>query len=179
MGRAMASDSQPRVPMVSPGADPALAAIEARIAAERGKIGPLYRVLLNSAPIADGWERMLTAVRKKTSLAPNLREMAIMRVAVLTGVELEFNAHVPFALAAGVTQEKIDALRADALAGCFDPLEHAVLEFADAMTRNVRVDPAVFDRLRPHLDATALVELAATVAAYNMVTRFLEAMEIR
>lgn len=165
--------------MVSPGADPALAAIEARVAAERGRIGPLYRVLLNSAPIADGWERMLTAVRKKTSLAPSLREMAILRVAVLTGVELEFNAHIPHALQAGVTQAKIDALRGATIGEAFDPLEQAVLAFADEMTRNVRVDAAVFDRLRPHLDARTLVELAATVAAYNMVTRFLEAMEIR
>lgn len=66
----MATPTQPRVPMVSPGADPALAAIEARVAPARGRIGPLYRVLFNSAPIADGWERMLTAVRKKTSVAP-------------------------------------------------------------------------------------------------------------
>ena len=168
-----------RIPPVTPGTHVELAAIEARIAAERGWISPLYCILLNSAPLAEGWERLLTAVRSRTSVPAHLREMAILRVAALNGVELEFAAHVPHALQAGLTREKIDALRDAGIGGCFDPLESAVLELADEMTGKVRVDDAVFERLRPNFDAKVLVELVATVAAYNMVARFLEALEIR
>jgi alkylhydroperoxidase family enzyme len=46
------------------------------------------------------------------------------------------------------------------------------------MTRDVQVDDAVFEPLRAHFDAQGLVELVATVAAYNMVSRFLEALRI-
>ena len=60
--------SGPRVPLVVPGTRPELAAIEQSILAERGRISPLYQVLLNSAPIAAGWERMLTAVRNQSSV---------------------------------------------------------------------------------------------------------------
>ena len=156
-----------------------MAAIERRITIERGKISPLYCILLNSAPLAEGWEGLLTAIRNKSSVPPSLREIAILRVAVLNGVQLEFDAHVPHALQAGLTREKIDALRNPGIDGCFDALECAVLKLTDDMTRNVRVDDVVFDRLRPHFDARVLVELVATVAAYNMVTRLLEALEIR
>ena len=80
----------PRVPFVEVGANPALAPIEARILAARGAISPLYRVLLNSAPLVEGWEALLTAIRQKTSVPPALRELVILRVAVLNGAAYEF-----------------------------------------------------------------------------------------
>jgi alkylhydroperoxidase family enzyme len=46
------------------------------------------------------------------------------------------------------------------------------------MTRDVQVPDALFDPLRQLFDERALVELVATVAAYNMVSRFLEALRI-
>ena len=62
-----------RVTPVEPGARPALAGLEARIAAARGRISPLYQVLLNSPAVTEGWEAMLTAIRQKTALAPPAR----------------------------------------------------------------------------------------------------------
>ena len=58
-----------RVPPVVPGTRAELAAIEASIKAQRGDISLLYQVLLNSAPLAEGWEKMLTAVRNRSSRA--------------------------------------------------------------------------------------------------------------
>src|SRR5258706_14862612 len=72
-----------RVPPVVPGTRPDLAAIEAAIVAERGDVFLLYQVLLNSAPLADGWRQLLTAIRNRSSVPPALRELVILRVAVL------------------------------------------------------------------------------------------------
>ena len=168
----------PRVPPVAPGTRPELAAIEASIAAERGDIPLLYRVLLNSAPIAAGWEKMLTAVRNRSSLPAALREMVIIRVAVLNRAPYELEAHRPVALACGVTESKIDALRLPQPGVAFNPLERAVLVLTDAMTRDVQVDDALFEPIRRAFDAGTIVELVATIAAYNMVSRFLEALRI-
>lgn len=168
----------PRIPPVVPGTRRELAAIEMSIVAERGRISPLYQMLLNSAPLAEGWEKLLTAIRSRTSVPPDLREMVILRVAVLNGAPFEFDAHVPHALKAGMSQARIDALRAPEIHASFSPLERAVLALTDEMTRNVRVRDEVFDPLRPHFDAKTMVELVATVAAYNMVSRFLEALRI-
>lgn len=44
-----------RVPLIEPGTQPELAAVEDAIRGARGRISPLYRALLNSAPIASGW----------------------------------------------------------------------------------------------------------------------------
>ena len=167
-----------RIPPVAPGTRPELAAIEATIQAERGQVSLLYQVLLNSAPLAEGWEKLLTAIRNRNSLPADLREMVMLRVAVLNRAPFEMQAHRPLALRAGVSEAKVDALHAERLSAVFTPTERAVLALADAMTREVQVPDALFEPLRALFDARALVELVATVAAYNMVSRFLEALEI-
>ncbi len=172
------SQHEIRVPLVQPGTRPELAEVESRILAQRGRVSVLYQVLLNSGPIASGWERMLTAVRNQTGVPADLRELMILRVAVLNGALFEFDAHVPHAERAGVGAEKIAAVRERPLAAVFSPLERLVLELTDAMTRDIVVPDALFERLRPHFDATGMVELVATVAAYNMVSRLLVALKV-
>jgi 4-carboxymuconolactone decarboxylase len=167
-----------RVPLVQPGTRPELAGTEARILAERGRISLLYQVLLNSPPIAAGWERMLTAVRNQTGVPADLRELMILRVAVLNRAGFEFDAHVPHAEQAGLGHDKIEAVRAPGLAAVYNPLERLVLELTDAMTRDVEVPDALFAQLQVHFDAQQLVELVATVAAYNMVSRLLVALKV-
>jgi AhpD family alkylhydroperoxidase len=166
------------VPLVTPGTRPDLADIESRILAERGRISLLYQVLLNSAPIATGWEAMLTAVRNRTGVPADLREMVILRVAVLNQAAFEFDAHVPHALKAGFAQHKIDALREAVPGDVFNEEERLLLELTDRMTRDVKVPAALMDRLNARHDPQAVVELVATVAAYNMVSRFLVALNI-
>jgi len=168
-----------RVPLVQPGTRAELADVESRIMAERGRVSLLYQVLLNSGPIASGWERMLTAVRNQTGVPADLRELIILRVAVLNGAAFEFDAHVPHAERAGVGADKIAAVREVPLqAAAFAPLERLVLELADAMTRDIVVPETLMDRLREHFDAKGIVEVVATVAAYNMVSRLLVALNV-
>jgi len=175
-----------RVPPVAPGTRPELADIERSIAAERGAISLLYRVLLHSPLIASGWEKLLTAVRNRTELAPQLRELIILRVAVLNGAPFEFDAHTPHALHAGVTRAQLEAVQrvdcggmsAAAVAGTFAADERLVLELADAMTRDVTVGDELMERVRARFDARGVVEVVTTVAAYNMVSRFLVALNL-
>jgi 4-carboxymuconolactone decarboxylase len=172
------SNDKIRVPLVQPGTRAELAEIEDRIVAERGRVSLLYQVLLNSGPIASGWERMLTAVHNQTSVPANLRELMILRVAVLNGATFEFDAHIPHAERAGVSAEKIAAVREEKLRPVFAPLEQLVLELSDAMTRDIVVPDALFERLRSHFNDTQIVEVVATVAAYNMVSRLLVALHV-
>ena len=168
---------KPRVPQVAPGSKPELSALEARIRGARGRISPIYTVLLNSPELASGWEQLFTAIRQKTSVPPALRELVILRVSVLNGAEYEFEAHVPHALAAGMRREIIEQLRRGELDG-LAPLERLVVQYTDAITRDLVVPEALYPQLDRHFDAKTLVELTATIAGYNMVSRFLIAMRI-
>ena len=46
------------------------------------------------------------------------------------------------------------------------------------MTRNVKVDPELMKRLQQELGSTDAVELVTVIAAYNMVSRFLIALDV-
>jgi AhpD family alkylhydroperoxidase len=126
---------------------------------------------------SSGWEQLFTALRQKTSVPPRLRELVILRVALLNGADYEFDAHVSHALAAGLSQEEMDRLRRDELDG-FAYLEKLVLQYTDAITRDLVVPEALYPQLDRSFDARTLVELTATIAGYNMVSRFLIAMRI-
>jgi len=167
-----------RVPLVEPGTRPELREIEAGILRERGRISLLYQVLLNSAPIAQGWEALLTAVRNRTSVPADLRELIILRVAVLNRAVFEFDAHVPHALKAGVTQTRIDGLRETELPDLYSASERLVLRMTDHMTRDVEVPADVMAELANQHSPTLLVELVTTAAAYNMVSRLLVALNV-
>lgn len=60
----------------------------------------------------------------------------------------------------------------------FDPREQTVIRYALASTRDVSIRDALHDILAEHLTPTELVELAAVVAGYNMVARFLLALQV-
>ena len=168
-----------RLPPIAPGSQPELADIEARILAERGRISPLYQVLLNSPAVAHGWEQMLSAVRNRSSVPAHLRELAILRVAVLNGAHYEFEAHAPIALAAGLSAQTLEAVRQQALnAAQLSPQEQLVLELTDAMTREIVVPDALYARIQAEFGSRTQLDLVATVAAYNMVSRLLVALHI-
>ena len=168
-----------RVSLIKEGERPELDGLIATIKAERGGRFPnLYRALLNSPAVAEGWLKFFTAVRQKAKLAGRYRELAILRVALLNKADYEYRAHVPFALQEGVTQAQIDALAAWQVSREFDDRERAVLAYTDGVTRDIRAPDAVFAELKRRFDDRELVELTATVAGYNLVSRFLEAMQI-
>lgn len=168
-----------RVPLIEEEEHPELAGLIAAIKSERGgRLLHLYRALLNSPPVAEGWLKLFTAIRQKAKLGGRYRELAILRVALLNGAEYEYRAHVPFALKEGVTQEQIDALPGWQVSKRFDDRERAVLAHTDCMTRGIRVPDPIFAEVRRHFDERETVELTATIGGYNLVSRFLVAMQI-
>jgi len=147
-----------------------------------GTLLNLDRMLLHSPELASGWNAYLGAVRTRLSLSPRLRELAMCIVAVINGAEYEFIHHAPVFIEAGGTQAQVDAMRdpdrAAADTALFDDTERAALAVAIAMTRAVKVPDAAFDALKARLPERELVEFVATVAAYNMVSRFLVALGV-
>ena len=149
-----------------------------RIVAERGGVLHLYQMLLHSPPVASGWLNYLTAIRQQSSLPGGLRELVIMRIAVLNGAPYEAEQHAPIALREGVSQVQLDDLENWQQSKNYDATQRAVLAYTAAMTKDIRVSPEVFAAVKAVLTDRLLVELTATVGAYNMVSRVLEALQI-
>ncbi|WP_368448729.1 carboxymuconolactone decarboxylase family protein [Cobetia amphilecti] len=136
------------------------------------------RYLLKSVPLATGWNGLLGRVRKDFALSLEYRELIMCRVAVLNRAEFEWQVHQPAYLEAGGTQEKCDALREEGISSRFNEEERALLALTDQSTRQVEVDGAIIETLKTLFGEQQTAEAVATVAAYNMVSRFLVALAI-
>ena len=147
-----------------------------------GTLLNLDLALLWSEPLARGWNAYLGNVRRGLSVSPKLRELGICTVALITGAQYEYHHHAPDFLAAGGTQPELDALQRFVADGGqprgLGEDEALVVEYAAAMTRDVTVPQALFDRVKARFDTTHVVELTAAIATYNMVARFLLALGV-
>jgi alkylhydroperoxidase family enzyme len=145
-----------------------------------GKLIELDKALLHAPPIAGGWNAFLKAVRTQNSLPDSVREIAISRVAALNQAWYEWEAHAPLLEKTGqVSKEAIEKLKDRSKAGeGLDEKHAAVLEVTDAMTLNIIVPDAKFQQLKKHFSEREIVEIVATISAYNCVSRFLVALDV-
>ncbi len=143
-----------------------------------GRVLNLYRMLLNSPPVAAGWLHMGTAIRFHSKLDPAVRELAICSVARATGAEYEWRAHSRLAREQGVSEAQLDDLARWRDSTVYDARQRAVLAYAEQMATRIEVDDATFAELQPYFDAQELVELTSTIGFYHMVSRVLVALRI-
>lgn len=144
--------------------------------------------LLHSPAVADGWNSFYDAIAKHTRLSQKLKELVICRVAVLNGALYEWDIHYPLAVKAGLSGTIMTlVLRGKSNdwdvfgVGTDDEDEEcvkAVIDYTDEMTLNIRVRPPVFNALTEFLNHEEIVELTATIAGYNCVSRFLVALDV-
>jgi alkylhydroperoxidase family enzyme len=170
--------------------------IDAILARRGGKFIHLDTALLWSEPLARGWNTYLKAVRSELPTDRRLRELGICTVALLTGAAYEYHHHAPDFLTAGGKQTQLDALQRyckDALSafhaqptalaagpndGALNTQEALVVQYAAQMTLTVKVSDTVFNALKTYFNTTELVELTSAIATYNMVARFLVALDV-
>ncbi|OIW28834.1 hypothetical protein CONLIGDRAFT_577262 [Coniochaeta ligniaria NRRL 30616] len=155
-------------PTSSPEEERIVSAVRARRAPR--PLQALDLTLLHSPPVADGWNSFLGAVRTRTSLPQDIRELAISRVAVVNRAWYEWGHHAPLAVAGGIAEELMEK--------GFTEKQWATLVYADEMTRNVEVRDETFAVLKGLFSDQEVVEITATVAAYNCVSRFLVALDV-
>ena len=170
-----------RIPYIDERAHPELCEVIAEINAlrpGRQRFSPLYRMLLNSPPIALGWLQFVTAIRMQTRIPAVYRELVILRIGQINKAKYEYDEHVPLALAEGITQRQIDALDAWRESEAFDDNQRTVLAYIDAMTIDVQVRDDVFAAVQRLFGNREVVELTAMIAGFNLVSRFLVALQV-
>jgi alkylhydroperoxidase family enzyme len=169
-----------RVSLIEEDDHPELADLIAKIrSGRRGKLLNVYKILLHSPPLAATWFEHVSAVRWQTQLDGRLREMVIIRVALLNRIEYVVRQHVPaLALAEGLSREECDALADWETGRLFDARERAALAYTDAITRAADVSDSVFAELRRHFSEREVVELTVLIGTYNMHTRVFGALKI-
>jgi len=139
----------------------------------------LYRMLPHAGPAAVGFLQLGGALLRRGALEAPLREVAILRVGMISGASYEVHQHKRLARKAGLAPEKIAAIT-DAAGdlGVLDARERFVLDFTDQLVHRVKASDAMFAHARSTLGERQTAELVLTIGFYMMVCRFLENYEV-
>ena len=143
-----------------------------------GTLRPLDMILLHSPTMANGWNSLLGAVRQSSVLPGDVRELVILRVAALNGATYEWDAHAPIGRAHGLGEEQLDHIRTATSPSPLSADQQVALDYTTALTETCRVDDALFAAAQEAFGDTGVVDLTVTVGAYNMVSRFLTALDV-
>lgn len=138
----------------------------------------LYRMLPHAGKAGEGFLKLGGALLRDNELDSKLREIAILRVGLLSGASYEVHQHRKLARRVGLSEAKVAALEPGANPAALDDMELHVLRFTDQLVHHVRAPDAMFEAMRERLTTRALAELVLTIGYYMMVSRFLENFDV-
>ncbi len=168
----------PRLPYPDLNAPHLAAAVAELSKARGGQLLNVDKTMLHRPEFARASRELFRVVRTSFELSERLRELVICRVAILTRAKYEYNQHEKLALRAGLTQDELNALRQPGVPVGLDEADTLAIRLTDAMTLDVQVPQGLFDQVRARFSEKLVVELIATIASYNYMSRFLEALDI-
>ena len=109
------------------------------------------------------------ALYRGADLDPVLRELGQCRAGWARGSQFVFSQHCKQMRALGLDEEKITSVPHWQTAGCYSPLERAVLAYTDALVLGGgRVPDGVFDVLKEQLPEKEILQLTYITCMYDM-----------
>ena len=151
--------------------------IEERVSALGAHQVNLYRALAHAPGLLRAWMDFAWLLRGHTATSRRLRELMILRTALLHHSPYEWHQHRRMAAEAGATDYEVAELEMWRTSEAFSEADRAALAFTDAIVAG-DVPPAVTEELMRHFDESQRVELTVTAAFYSMVPRVLDALEV-
>ena len=150
-----------------------------KISSQRdGNLPNLFKMLLQSPKVAEGWFEFLSSIRNETILNSRTRELVILYVALLLNAPYPQNDHVPIALKEGITKDEIDQLKNWHTSTLYNNRDKALLAYVEESSKNIKVPDNIFMSLRKEYNNREIIEITVLIGAYHMVSRFLEALQI-
>ncbi len=136
-------------------------------------LGGPYNVMLRSPVFADRMKRLLDYLRFNTSLPTRLNEFAIIIQGKVWRSQVEWYAHYPLALKAGLPQQVADDLKAGIRPANMKPDEAVVYDVSMEMINNHQISDALFQKAKAILGEQQLVDLVAVSGTYVTVAMLL------
>jgi alkylhydroperoxidase family enzyme len=158
--------------------DPALATGRAANALAKLPALNIFRMMGHAGDLLEGFSRFGGHLLNSTSLDPVLREIAIVRVGVLSKASYEVYQHEAISRRLGMSDALIAGIHQGPEAAVFSDTERLIMRFTDDVVLNVRAGDATFLPARAALGDKALQELTIVIGFYMLVSRFLETFDV-
>lgn len=140
-------------------------------------LGGPYNPLLRSPVLGQRMFDLLYYLRWNSSLPLRLNEMAILITGRVWRSQVEWYAHAPLAIKAGLSPEIVADLKAKKRPSNMKPDEAAVHDFVMELFTNHKVSDETFARAKQVLGEQQVVDLTAVTGTYVTVAMILSMAE--
>jgi len=140
-------------------------------------LGGPYNPMLRSPVMADRLKRLLDYLRFNTSLPTRLNEFAILIQGRLWTSQVEWYAHYPLALKAGLPASVADDLKANIRPRGMQPDEEVVYDVCMELSTKHQISDELFYKAKSILGEQQLVDLVAVSGTYVLVAMLLSVAE--
>ena len=141
-----------------------------------GLQGP-YNPLMRSPVLGQRIYDLLYYLRWHSSLPLHLNEMAILIIGRQWRSQVEWFAHAPIALKAGLPESLVADLKARKRPADMQPEEAAVFDFVTELSTNHKVSDATFACAKAVFNEQQIVDLTATAGTYVTIAMLLAMAE--
>jgi 4-carboxymuconolactone decarboxylase len=140
-------------------------------------LGGPYNPLLRSPVLGQRMFDLLHYLRWETSVPLKLNEFAILIVGRQWRSQVEWFAHAPLAIKAGLSPDIVAELKAGKRPSNMSPEEMAVYDFVIELTTNHAVSDETFTRARKLLGEQQIVDLTTLAGTYISIAMLLAMSE--
>jgi 4-carboxymuconolactone decarboxylase len=132
-------------------------------------LGGPYNTLLRSPVLGQRMFDLLHYLRWETSMPLMLNEFAILIIGRQWRSQVEWLAHAPLAIKAGLSPDIVAELKTNKRPSDMPPQEAAVYDFVTELTTKHEVTDATFTRAKELLGEQQVVDLTAVAGTYIAV----------
>ncbi len=148
------------------------------VSGPRGKIQGPFNSWLRSPKLCSRAQQLGAFCRFNSSLPPRLSELAILIVARHTTCQVEWYLHRPIALDAGVSNDVIEAIKANEKPALVEEDERALYAAVSELLETHRMSEKVYTDALAQLDERGVVDLVGIVGYYIFVALTLNGFEV-
>jgi 4-carboxymuconolactone decarboxylase len=162
---------EPRFPQLTPGelAEEQKPLAEQILKVSSVGIGGPYNPLLRSPVLGQRVFDLLHYLRWNTSVPLHLNEFAILIIGRQWRSQVEWFAHAPIAIKAGLSPDIVAELKTGKRPSNMNPQEGAVYDFVTQLTTTHEVSDDTFKRAKDLFTEQQVVDLTAVAGTYVMI----------
>jgi alkylhydroperoxidase family enzyme len=155
-----------------------------RVAKELGLHEPIarlniFRTLFHRPQTARAIANLLLSLLMESEIGHRRRELIIMRIGWVTGSEYEWTQHWPLAQEMfGCTAEELVAVRDWRGAGCFDPVDRALLAATDELLETGDLTDETWRTCFAGLGRDAAIEMVAAIATWLLISKLARGLRV-
>ena len=139
----------------------------------------IFKAMAHNPRLLRDWLRLATPLLTGgLALSPRLREIAILRIAQVSGSEYEFAHHIRIAQQAGLSEGEIASLKNYDDTELFSELDRAVVRYTDALATLSPDAPQQARELKRWLSDRELMELSFCIGHWGMLACVLVPLQV-